>query len=172
MISTLLADLSGLYAVLGKMPVICHNQAIARPQGREGKCVVDSIDVDDGRPEDSGTIIVYGRPGCPGLRPVLNLLHKGGVPYDYVNIREDAAAAARLRALAGGNESVPTVVLPDGRVLVEPGTIGLRRALQEAGLVGEALTPAAAVQAGLSNRVYWALALIALALIIAVWLAG
>jgi glutaredoxin len=126
----------------------------------------------EARDETGEPVVVYGRPGCPGLRPVLNLLQKGGVPYDYVNIREDAAAAARLRAMANGHESVPTVVLPDGRVLVEPGTIGLRRALQEAGLVSAALTPAAAVQAGLSNRVYWVLALIALALIIAVWLAG
>jgi glutaredoxin len=133
---------------------------------------LDGVKIESDRSEDSGTVLVYGRPGCPGLRPVLNLLQKAGVPYDYVDVREDADAAARLRAMAGGYESVPTVVLPGGRVLVEPGTIGLRRALQEAGLVGEALTPAAAVQAGLSNRVYWVLALIALALIIAVWLAG
>jgi glutaredoxin len=123
--------------------------------------------------EPGGAVVVYGRPGCPGLRPVLNLLAKAGIAYEYVDIRQDAAAAARLRAWANGHESVPTVILPDGRVLVEPGTMGLRRALRELGLGNAALeSPAAAVRAGLSNRVYWLLALIALALIIAVWLAG
>ncbi len=117
-------------------------------------------------------VVVYGRPGCPGLRPVMNLLQQAGVPYEYINIRQDEAAAARLRAWANGYESVPTLILPNGRVLVEPGSLGLRRALQEAGLGNETLTPAAAVRAGLSNRVYWMLALIALALIIAVWVAG
>jgi glutaredoxin len=122
--------------------------------------------------EPGGPVMVYGRPGCPGLRPVLNLLAKADVTYEYIDIRQDAAAAARLRAWANGHESVPTVVLPNGRVLVEPGTMGLRRALRELGLGNEALTPVAAARAGLSNRVYLVMALIALAIIIAVWLAG
>lgn len=123
--------------------------------------------------EPGAAVIVYGRPGCPGLRPVLNLLATAGVAYEYVDIRQDAAAAARLRAWANGHESVPTVMLPDGRVLVEPGTMRLRRALRELGLGNAALeSPVAAARAGLSNRVYLVLALIALALIIAVWAAG
>lgn len=125
-----------------------------------------------GDPGTDEPVVVYGRPGCPGLGPVLNLLNKAGVAYEYVDVRQDADAAARLRSLANGHESVPTVIMPDGRALVEPGTLGLRRALQEAGLGNEALeSPAAAVRAGLSNRVYWVMALITLALIIAIWLA-
>lgn len=118
-------------------------------------------------------ITVYGRPGCPGVPPVLRFLDSVGAAYDYVDIRQDPAAAARVRALAGGHESVPTVVLADGRALVEPGAFQLRKALQEAGESGPALdSPTAAVRAGLSNPVYLILLLIAAALVAAVLIAG
>jgi mycoredoxin len=58
----------------------------------------------DGRP------IVYWRPGCQyclRLRLRLGLTaHKA----HWVNIWKDPDAAAALRAIAGGNETVPTVV--------------------------------------------------------------
>ncbi len=118
-------------------------------------------------------ITVYGRPGCPGVGPVLRFLNSAGMAYNYVDIRRDPEAAARVRALAHGHESVPTVVLPDGRALVEPGVFGLRQALQDAGETGPALDgPAAAVRAGLSNPVYLILLLIAAALVVAVLVAG
>lgn len=114
-------------------------------------------------------IIVYGRPGCPGVPPVLRLLDAAGAEYEYINIREDPDAADRLRQITGGYESVPTVVLPDGRAMVEPGTLKLRQALEEQNPGGgEVVTTATAVRAGLSNPVYLIMALIALALIISI----
>ncbi len=117
----------------------------------------------------AATITVYGRPGCPGVGPVLQLLDAAGVAYDYIDIRQDPDAAARVRELARGYESVPTVVLPDGRAMVEPSTLRLRQALQEQAPDGEeVVTTAQAVRAGLSNPVYLVLALLALALIISI----
>lgn len=119
---------------------------------------------------NSRPILVYGRPGCPGVPPVLRLLDAAEVAYEYIDIRQDPDAAARLRAITGGYESVPTVVLPDGRAMVEPGTIKLRQALQAQAPAGEELvTTTDAVRAGLSNPVYIIMALIALALVVAVW---
>lgn len=118
-------------------------------------------------------LTVYGRPFCPMVAPVIGLLERAGVAYHYIDIRRDAEAAARLRKITGGHESVPTLVFPDGRVLVEPGAMGLRRALLETGQGGAALdSPLTAVRAGLSNPVHIVLALTALALVVAVWLAG
>jgi len=120
--------------------------------------------------QDTRPIVVYGRPGCPGVGPVLRLLDAAEAAYAYVDIRQDSDAAARLREITGGYESVPTVVLPDGRAMVEPGTLKLRQALQEQAPAGEeVVTTGEAVRAGLSNPVYLILALIAVALIIAVW---
>lgn len=129
-------------------------------------------DIGHGKVTDN-QLIVYGRPGCPGVTPVLRLLDAAGADYEYVNIREDPEAAARLRQITGGYESVPTVVLPDGRALVEPGTLKLRQVLEEQSPGdGEIVSTATTVRAGLSNPVYLIMALIALALIVAVWLAG
>ena len=111
--------------------------------------------------------------GSPALRIVRRYLDEAGLAYTYLDIRQDPAAAARLRELANGFESVPTVVMPDGRVLVEPGTLKLRKVLQEgAPEGGEVVSAGEAVRAGLSNPVYIILALIALTLIVAVWLAN
>jgi len=101
------------------------------------------------------------------VRPVRALLDEAGVAYTYLNIREDVMAAVRLREITGGYESVPTVLLPDGQVLVEPGVSKLRKALAEAGL-GQTPGGAATVKAGLMNPVYVILALIGLALVVAV----
>ena len=130
---------------------------------------MDSTSISD---EKINSVLVYGRPGCPGVPPVLRLLDAAGMAYEYIDIRQDPDAAARLRTITGGYESVPTVVLPDGRAMVEPGTMKLRQALQERAPDGEeVVTQAEAVRAGLSNPVYLIMALLALALIVAVWLA-
>ena len=116
-------------------------------------------------------LLLYGRPGCPMVPPVRALLDEAGVEYIYLNIRQDAEAAVKLRELTGGYESVPTVGLPGGRVLVEPGVTTLRRALAEADL-GDNPGAAGTLKAGLSNPVYPILLLIALALIVAVVVAA
>lgn len=115
----------------------------------------------------SNQVLLYGRPGCPMVPPVRALLDDAGVEYTYLDIRKDAEAAVRLRQLTGGFESVPTVVLPGGKVLVEPGVMALRRAL-EAAQLGDAPGAAGTLKAGLSNPVYPILLLVALALALAV----
>jgi mycoredoxin len=117
----------------------------------------------------SNHILLYGRRTCPSVPPVLRLLDEAGAAYEYVDVRQDFDAAARLRQITGGYESVPTLVFPDGRTLVEPGTAALRRALQEAGPAGgQPVSTAATIRAALSNPVYWVMALIALALVVAI----
>ena len=112
-------------------------------------------------------LLLYGRPGCPMVPPVRALLDEAGVVYTYLDIRQNVEAAVELRKLTGGYESVPTVVLPGGRVLVEPGVTALRRALAEMG-IGNQPGAGSTLKAGLMNPVYVILALIALALTIAV----
>lgn len=71
-------------------------------------------------------ILVYSRPSCPLDQPVRNVLTGAGVDFIYVDIRRDEEALARIRAINNGNETVPTLVFPDGSTLSEPGA----RALQ------------------------------------------
>lgn len=64
-------------------------------------------------------ITVYWRPGCPYCRRLRTDLHRIGLPAREINIWQDPAAAAVVRSIADGNETVPTVVI--GRTgLVNP----------------------------------------------------
>lgn len=78
-------------------------------------------------------IIVYGHPTCPNLGPVKGLLTRSKVKFDYIDIHQDGAAAARVRAVNNGNESVPTIVFPDGSILTEPTVGELRSKLRSLG---------------------------------------
>jgi mycoredoxin len=78
---------------------------------------VGSVSGDEAAADDRVT--VYWRPGCVfclRLRIVLRLhrLHPR-----MVNIWRDPDGAAFVRSAAGGNETVPTVVI-DGRPVVNP----------------------------------------------------
>jgi mycoredoxin len=78
-------------------------------------------------------IIVYGHPNCPTLGPVKGLLTQSKVDFEYIDIHQDSVAAARVRAINNGNESVPTLVFPDGSTLTEPSVGELRAKLESLG---------------------------------------
>ncbi len=61
------------------------------------------------------------------------LLAQAKIPYDYIDISRDSGAAAKVRALNGGNESVPTLVFPDGSSLTEPTVGQLKSKLESLG---------------------------------------
>jgi mycoredoxin len=85
-------------------------------------------------------IIVYGHPTCPNLGPVKGLLKQSKVKFEYIDIHQDSVAAARVRAINNGNESVPTLVFLDGSILTEPTVGELQSKLEslgyKVGLVG------------------------------------
>jgi len=78
-------------------------------------------------------LIVYGHPACPAVGPVKAMLTHAQVDFAYVNIRQDPHAAAQVRAINAGNESVPTLVFPDGSTLTEPSASTLKRKLEALG---------------------------------------
>jgi mycoredoxin len=64
-------------------------------------------------------VTVYTRPGCPYCFRLRRGLRRRGIPFVEVNIWQDPAAAAAVRAVADGNETVPTVHIA-GQWLVNP----------------------------------------------------
>jgi glutaredoxin-like protein len=64
-------------------------------------------------------VTVYWRPGCGFCRALRRGLDRVGLDRTEVNIWEDPQAAARVRSVAGGNETVPTVFVDD-HALVNP----------------------------------------------------
>jgi len=68
---------------------------------------------EDGRP------IVYWRPGCPFCMRLRASLGRRANRLHWVDIWADPAGAASVRAVADGNETVPTVISADA-ALVNP----------------------------------------------------
>ena len=64
-------------------------------------------------------IDLYTRPGCPYSYMLRWRLRTQRIAYREIDIRRDADAAARVRAVADGNETVPTVFV-GGRWMVNP----------------------------------------------------
>jgi mycoredoxin len=62
---------------------------------------------------------VYWRPGCMFCRRLRLVLRLHRLSVHLVNIWEDPEAAAFVRSVADGNETVPTVVI-DGQPIVNP----------------------------------------------------
>lgn len=65
-------------------------------------------------------IKVYGTSTCGDCRRAKRLLEEHGVAYDWVDVAADPESLADMKRLQGGGEMVPTIVFPDGSVLVEP----------------------------------------------------
>ncbi len=74
-------------------------------------------------------IVVYGTLWCSDCRRATRLLDQAGKPYTFINIETDAQAAAYVMQVNRGNQSVPTIVFPDGSILVEPSNAELQAKL-------------------------------------------
>lgn len=74
------------------------------------------MNADDDSPPQ---VTVYWRPGCGFCHLLRRQLDRAGVERNEVNIWADAEAAALVRSVARGNETVPTVVVGT-RALVNP----------------------------------------------------
>ncbi|SRR6266498_5650118 len=64
-------------------------------------------------------VVFYTRPRCPYSFRLRRALKQRGLPFREVDIWQDSAAAAQVRAVADGNETVPTLRIGD-RWLVNP----------------------------------------------------
>ena len=59
-----------------------------------------------------------------------HVLKQQGIPYTLVDIDREPGAAEEVQRLNGGMKSVPTILFPDGTVLVEPSRRQLESALE------------------------------------------
>jgi mycoredoxin len=60
---------------------------------------------------DPSEIVLYTRPGCPYCFSLRIGLRRAGLAFREINIWDDQNAAAFVRSVADGNETVPTVVV-------------------------------------------------------------
>lgn len=76
---------------------------------------------EQGQGRDEDVVTVYWRPGCGFCTVLLRGLERSGLQFVRRNIWEDEDAAAFVRGVANGNETVPTVRVGPS-ALVNPST--------------------------------------------------
>jgi mycoredoxin len=75
-------------------------------------------------------IIVYGTTWCGDTRRARQVFKDLGVDYEWVDIDQDQVAAELVKSMNNGYRSVPTILFPDGSVMVEPSGYQLRQKLE------------------------------------------
>ena len=68
----------------------------------------------------TGTITMFSTTWCGYCRRLKSSLDREGIGYTEVNIEDDAASADYVMSVNGGNQTVPTVVFPDGSAATNP----------------------------------------------------
>ncbi len=65
-------------------------------------------------------IRMYGANWCPDCRRAKTFFGEQRIHYTYIDLDQQPEAVADVERLNNGNRSIPTIVFPDGSVLVEP----------------------------------------------------
>ena len=72
-------------------------------------------------------IVMYSVEWCPDCRRAKFFFKRKKIDVLEVDINADKNAEAFVKELNNGNRSVPTIILPDGSMLVEPSTEELEK---------------------------------------------
>jgi mycoredoxin len=68
----------------------------------------------------SGQLTMYTTSWCGFCRNLKSQLARSGIEIAEVDIEHDQDAAEFVMSVNGGNQTVPTVLFPDGTALVNP----------------------------------------------------
>lgn len=77
----------------------------------------------------NSTITIYATPWCGDCKRALRVFNQHQIDVYYVNIEEDDEARQYVEQVNNGYQSVPTIVFPDGSVMVEPSSAALAQKL-------------------------------------------
>ena len=69
---------------------------------------------------DTDTIIMFSTPWCGYCQRLKAQMTREGITFTEVDIENDPQAAAFVESVNGGNQTVPTVVFPDGTAVTNP----------------------------------------------------
>jgi glutaredoxin-like protein len=78
---------------------------------------------------------MYGTKWCPDCLRAKQIFKRHNISYVWIDIEEDAQASKYVEKVNDGFKSVPTIVFPDGSILVEPTNAALEKKLKETGFI-------------------------------------
>jgi mycoredoxin len=76
-------------------------------------------------------LTMYTTPWCGFCKRLKRQLAADGIEMTEIDIEQDPAAAEFVMSVNGGNQTVPTVVFPDGSALTNPSAATVKERLQE-----------------------------------------
>ncbi|MBM3125127.1 MAG: NrdH-redoxin [Chloroflexi bacterium] len=77
-------------------------------------------------------IVMYTTRDCPDCHRARSYFERNHIHYLQVGLEGDEKAKKFVKSINQGNQSVPTIILPDGTILVEPSTEELDRVFHTA----------------------------------------
>jgi thioredoxin reductase (NADPH) len=78
---------------------------------------------------EKAEIILYGATWCPDCKRSKKFLNEQRIPYQFIDIEHDEAAQKTVQDYNNGKQIIPTIILPNGQILVEPSNAQLAQAL-------------------------------------------
>lgn len=88
-------------------------------------------------------ILMYATPYCGDTRRARRVLDELGIAYEFIDLRQDPTAGRLVEGITGGFRSSPTILFPDGNVLVEPSERELMAEVEQLQAAGHTLAKAA-----------------------------
>lgn len=80
---------------------------------------------------DDKLIKVYGTRWCPDSRRAERLFRSKNISFEFVDIDENETGRRYVEQINNGFRSVPTIVFPNGFIIVEPSDQQLSQAIDK-----------------------------------------
>jgi mycoredoxin len=77
----------------------------------------------------SDLVTMYSTVWCGYCRRLKGQMDREGIAYQVIDIEDDPKAADLVMAVNGGNQTVPTIVFPDGSALTNPSLAQIKQQL-------------------------------------------
>ncbi|MGI8718480.1 MAG: mycoredoxin [Lapillicoccus sp.] len=78
---------------------------------------------------DAGTVTMFTTTWCGYCQRLKSQLKREQIPFTEVNIEDDEASAAFVMQVNRGNQTVPTLLFPDGSSATNPSLIEVQKRL-------------------------------------------
>jgi len=69
---------------------------------------------------EAGTVTIFSTTWCGYCKNLKSQMDKAGISYNEINIEEVAGTAELVASVNGGNQTVPTLIFPDGSTATNP----------------------------------------------------
>ena len=79
-----------------------------------------------------GTVTMFSTTWCGYCRRLKTLMDREGIAYTVIDIEDDPVSADFVMSVNGGNQTVPTLLFPDGSAATNPSLQEVKDRLAEA----------------------------------------